>query len=128
MKKLICFLSLIPLEIFAQTTQFHYSYDAAGNRVIREHVQLKPNNPQGNIMNTVAYADEINGLQISLFPNPTQDEVMIEAKGGELFAEHVRIIDNRGAVLLHLQKQNLPLQLHFGSYAVGAYTISLQVG
>ena len=65
---------------------------------------------------------------MSLYPNPTQDEVIIEAKGGELFAEHVRIIDNRGAVLLHLQKQSMPLQLYFGKYPAGTYTVSLQVG
>jgi len=79
-------------------------------------------------MSTAAYEDAVAGLQVSLHPNSTQDEVIIEAKGGEIFAEHVRIIDNRGAVLLHLQKQNLPLQLHFGTYPAGTYTISMQVG
>ncbi len=53
---------------------------------------------------------------------------MIDAKGGELFAEYVRVIDSRGAVLLHLQKQNLSLQLHFGTYPAGIYSISMQVG
>jgi hypothetical protein len=79
-------------------------------------------------MSTAAYEDAVAGLQVSLYPNPTQDEVMIEAKGGEILAEHVRIIDSRGAVLLHLQKQNLPMQLHFGAYPAGTYTISMQVG
>jgi hypothetical protein len=128
MKCLVFTLIYIPLGIFAQISEFHYSYDAAGNRVVREIPSPKPNNPQGSTMNTVAYEDEINGLQISLYPNPTQDEVIIEAKGGEIFAEHVRIIDSRGAVLLHLQKQNLPLQLHFGTYPAGIYSISMQVG
>lgn len=128
MKKTLTFLIFIPLGIFAQTSEFHYTYDDSGNRIVRAHVELKPNQPQGEHTSAIAYEDAIAGLQVSLYPNPTQDEVIIEAKGGELFAEHVRIIDNRGALLLHLQKQNMPLHLYFGKYPRGTYTVNIQVG
>ena len=54
----------------AQSSEFHYTYDAAGNRELRTHVQLKPNNPQGDNTNTATYEDAVAGLQVSLYPNP----------------------------------------------------------
>jgi hypothetical protein len=70
MRKFTLLLLFIPLGIFAQTSEFHYTYDAAGNREQRTHVQLKPNNPQGDNTNTATYEDAVAGLQVSLYPNP----------------------------------------------------------
>ena len=52
-EKLFVIISLLfANQSFAQTSIFHYGYDAAGNRELRAHVQHNPNNPLGENMNT----------------------------------------------------------------------------
>lgn len=126
MKKLILLLLLFPLWSNAQTYQ--YSYDANGNRTIRAHVQLKRGNTADTAQTTNPYTDQLAELELRLYPNPTQDQLHIDANGAALEVTHLRVFDNRGTLVFQKETAHLPLQLDFSQYAAGMYTVALQVG
>ena len=80
MKKItICFL-LFQSSVFSQLYVPSYSYDAAGNRVLRQMLLLggRAENPSGSKMAQQTVSEEFNGVVISAFPNPSKGEITIE--------------------------------------------------
>ena len=81
MKNLILiFLLTNTINLYSQTPAPTYSYDAAGNRVLRQMLILvgRAENPSGSNMTQQTVNEEFNGLVISAYPNPSKGEITIE--------------------------------------------------
>tara|TARA_R110002050_G_scaffold300435_1_gene469784 strand:+ start:2362 stop:2823 length:462 start_codon:yes stop_codon:yes gene_type:complete len=136
----ILFLSLGCLSLFAQST-YLYGYDNAGNRIQREMIPLRLSNPNaGNMPSTDAEASdrqatELQGLNdqldnkvsISLFPNPTANEVNLEFNKENHLTEEVRIINSRGKLLYQDQFVSGNFALPFNNLVAGSYFIWLKI-
>ncbi len=78
--KLLIFFIIFSFTCYSQTTVPTYSYDQAGNRVLRQMLLLggRAENPSGSKMAKQTVSEEFNGVVISAFPNPSKGEITIE--------------------------------------------------
>ncbi len=124
MKKLVLMLLLIPFLGKAQT--YNYAYDATGNRVARAHVQLKKGSSAADTPATEPFTDQFAALELRLYPNPTQDQLHIDANGDALELNGVLVFDSNGNLVMEHKATALPLQIDFSQHPTGLYTVVLQ--
>ncbi len=125
-------LSIICINSNAQQAYIQFTYDAAGNRVVRQYFpaikinDAREKNPE---------ADKIAAnYGIHVYPNPLMDGnsvtlVISSIKENEGEDAQVYVLDNTGK-LLFTQKQSTvsPTQLDLSSYAAGIYYIKVAIG
>jgi len=124
----------LPILTHAQSPQFQYGYDAAGNRTERNMIVLHVGQPGGN--QAARSGDEQwpeeqaqAGLQrddLRLYPNPTEGQVHLEFAEAEVPIKQVRIVDQSGRLLYRAENLRGQQIFDFSGYSHGLYFIILQ--
>lgn len=84
MKQLILVLVLGGLFSLSNTTkaQVSYSYDEAGNRILRHVIVMRaPQNEKKAVVDSTAQKESLGEQEIIIYPNPTRGILKIELKG-----------------------------------------------
>ena len=131
-------LSLTGLCLFittglAQSTQFDYTYDQAGNRTQRNMVVLKVAEPDTEAEEQQQTSNDTSGAEplqlgegsISFFPNPTRGLVQVEFTKGNVRINRLRITDQSGRVMWDKKDLVGPQELNFSEFSSGLYFISV---
>ena len=106
----------------------HFDYDASGNRVLREIINMgsnkKGNDTQGENNNTDPSATYLLGHKITIYPNPTKSILLIEVDDLENETGNIQITNAKGIVVLStdLTSQN---QLNITNYSSGIYILRI---
>ena len=116
-------------SLFSQTTVPTYSYDAAGNRVLRQMLLLggRAENPSGSKMAQQTVSEEFNGVVISAFPNPSKGEITIEFPK-ELLENGLvefQLLGSDGSVLKTGTFSETRNPLDISAFSNGSYTLLL---
>ena len=131
-------------QLFSQTTEIKYTYDAAGNRVTRRVVYLQEQR-KADKKNAVAssateesYMAEANKeesflqhnlgeSQIKVFPNPTQGKIMLEITGSNKNAS-VSVFDMSGKMVFSKKQFGSSGQIDLSRQPNGVYVMKVLVG
>ena len=70
------FMFFLSVPLFSQTLS--YSYDAVGNRVLREIILLRQSDIKSKSRSEKPLEEELSGKTIKIYPNPTKGELKIE--------------------------------------------------
>lgn len=129
----ILFISISLSNVRAQTPIYGeailFSYDAMGNRQIREYhqneiINLKPNKNQNNNVDT-AYKIVDNTIIVKAYPNPVADELNIQNfnwdDNSKVFVE---LFDATGKLILQDHVIKPIFQVHFSGLASGSYFVN----
>jgi len=119
-------------QILSQST--HYTYDASGNRIMRQTIILQSSlaaaasDSTGSKLNN-RFAEKIDQIQINLFPNPTLGIVNINVTNApEHSVIEYEILDLSGNILQRNRAENNKFSADFSSLPTGTYFISLRTG
>ena len=116
-----------------------YGYDAAGNRILRKVVvipeqksitsyQEKGNELDTNIREENYYLDDLEGISLKIFPNPTHSRVRIEIQNVETKVDGTLSLYNVSGALLFTQRiQTLEAELDLSGYSKGTYFAVLRI-
>lgn len=113
-KRAIAFLGfwlLLPLAVFSQTTEVHFSYDSNGNRTSRTLTVRKmeeksmPADTSESQMFYGAISDALGQAMLSMFPNPAHDRLTVMLEGIEDEAT-ASLITATGIVIRHCRLVN----------------------
>ena len=130
MKILITTLFLVAglISLCAQTTVY-YGYDAAGNRTSRT-INLPPKTPDNTATElSIVHKDQLNGLEYSIYPNPTQGELKIEIKNWTSEANlRLSVHDLSGKLLLQQNILSEATILDLEEYSHGTYLLIIYSG
>lgn len=118
------FLIFSSFKIVAQSSyHIEYTYDLAGNRIIREIVI-----PREKIDSTL-YHDLLAGHAVSIYPNPTDGLLIIEIKDIEPdFIGTVAIFDNTGKLVEEKRDIKSSMSFNMEKQAAGIYFLRFRSG
>ncbi len=109
--------SSVPLEI---------TYDAAGNRTVRKVLQLSFATGVNNNSDTSYYVDQLQTMQLKVYPNPTKGEISVKINGLEDRTErNIRIFDFQGRILYEKSSTEQHLDIDLSAYPTGNYIIEI---
>ena len=119
--------------IHAQSTQFDYTYDQAGNRTQRNMVVLKVGEPDTEAEERQQTSNDTSGAEplqlaegsISVFPNPTRGLVQVEFTKENASLNRLRITDQTGRVMWDKKDLVGPQELNFSEFSSGLYFITV---
>ena len=126
MKTLVTIAMVLAFPFLCKAQTYNYDYDANGNRVARAHVQLKKGSHIADTQVVDPFTDQLAELVLRLYPNPTQDQLHIDANGEMLELKQVLVYDNRGNLVVEQTATALPLVIDFSQHPTGMYTVVLQ--
>jgi len=121
------------LFIRANAQHINYTYDANGNRILRQYSPTR-------LINTTTPDPEADKTAaqygIGVYPNPLMDgnnvTVVVKSlqdKTEEISAAAVYVMDNTGKVLFSQQQNTAsPVQLDLSNYSAGIYHIKVVIG
>ncbi len=117
--QVICFF-LFVAPVFSQTYEIHYGYDNAGNRIIRQKVQVVKIKKQERLI--------VDSLPVcKVYPNPASEYINIEIENYfEEFAL-LEVVNSSGQVVLTDQVRNSYLQVSVSEFRPGVYFIRLEL-
>ena len=127
---LLLLLALLPLGVLsAQTPVYEYSYDAAGNRVLRA---ILPLHKGGDAPAVSRGSDPEEGLSlvgaaVRVFPNPTRGTVRVESADTVSIAGY-RLHDARGLLLEQGRVGSCTVTLDLSGRADGVYLLDVWLG
>lgn len=146
---LLLFMNVI---LFAQPA-FKFSYDASGNRIKRELIDLselpeephEPGEPEVRMADPLedpdafasredqsregSYESQIGGQIISVFPNPTLDKVTLEIGTLEEGATgRWRVVSVEGKLIAQSDQLLEAIEIDLSNQADGRYILHLQIG
>lgn len=129
MKTILLFLSIAFTGLImlpAQTTVY-FQYDDAGNRIQRT-ITMPAKNAGGMTQPEIA-KDSFNELDYSIYPNPTDGELVIEFKNRkvELNIKYT-VHDLSGKMLLEQTNNSTFTIINLGRYANGIYLLRIYYG
>ena len=108
-----------------------YSYDAAGNRILRNvypSCRLEDNDEANNSSgpDSLNFANK-QGFEVNLFPNPTNGQMQAEATAGFMELENKTVyIQTMKGELLHKQEiKESSFTLDFTTYSPGYYIVRI---
>lgn len=114
---------------YAQTGRVDYTYDQAGNRTGRLIVyqsQAKRYNPPTD---SVVVKDQLAGLDLKFYPNPTKGMLRVDINGSEADSElNMVIYDAQGRMILNSKANEGSNVLNLTRYAFGWYILQIQAG
>jgi len=113
---------------------FSYTYDYAGNRTIRDIVELKKTNPVDTNQTNGLVQDSVqksivkfgNTTTVSVFPNPTPGIAQIEV-GGELpeSVSTIQVFDLTGKSILSTTFNESITNIDLSAYPNGKYILKI---
>ncbi|MFS4446117.1 T9SS type A sorting domain-containing protein [Maribacter sp. 2307UL18-2] len=132
----LCFCSLAAQDEY----RIQFSYDAAGNQVLRDRVCINCNSGKSEIDSTaVAALDEkleelgldeenLSSSSITAYPNPVTNVLQVEWLGNENIVKSVLLFSGIGR---KLQSKNISpkatsMGLNFSGYPPGSYFVIVQ--
>ena len=133
-------IAVILLSIFsiqANAQHVTYSYDANGNRILRQYSPMRVMN---NTTTTDPEADKVAAQYgIGVYPNPLMDGSSVtlaiaRTKTAEQTLDNVEeatvyVLDNTGKVLFSQQQStSSPSQIDLSGYSAGIYHIKVAIG
>jgi hypothetical protein len=115
---------------YAQSSRVDYTYDQAGNRtarlIIYEASLIKKYNQPTD---SVVIKDQLAGLELKFYPNPTKGMLRVEINGSEADSElNMVIYDAQGRILLNSKANEGTNTLDLTRYAAGWYVLRVQAG
>lgn len=131
MKKKVTLLILLATACisFAQTPlPIEISYDAAGNRITRKVLQISTMSKGGNYSDSTYYLDQMQSIQMKVYPNPTQGKVyIIMSEVEEDSLKEIRLYDNQGKLVYKSDGYGNTIEIDISSYPTGYYMVELYV-
>lgn len=127
MKKRFAILSMLAFHcvIFAQNVKF--TYDNAGNRIMREIV-LNTKSLQQEEPTKMYYSDMISERNIRIYPNPTKGRLKVEITGYEDSDQCIlRVFNLSGHTILSTQATSSWTELDIGSQINGIYILHISL-
>lgn len=130
-KYLLLLLVLASVQTYGQN-HFHYTYDAAGNRIKKEIVL-----PSARMAQATPYAekevftiltDKIGEFGIKIYPNPTSGRVTVEV--ADLSKGHpssAYLFNLQGMLLQRVDINRKKCDINLSSYPAGNYILKLKV-
>ncbi len=122
----------LPTLVWAQDA-VQYGYDAAGNRISREVVQLRTGGAAGSAVQTNSQTalDSVWGVQqaleeslrIELYPNPTQGRVHLFLSDAQTQIEELRLLNQQGKQLYREKNLTGEQVLDLQAQAAGTYFV-----
>ena len=112
---------------------FSYTYDYAGNRLIRDIVELKKTNPVDTSQTNSLVQDSVQksivkfgNATVSVFPNPTPGIAQIEV-GGELpeSVSTIQVFDLTGKSILSTTFNERSTNIDLSAYPNGKYILKI---
>ena len=140
--KLVLLMALMATSL-AYSQDILYTYDASGNRMVREVIQLRVAPPQDssdmgsdNIENQSVF-DGVNsvnstladGREVNIYPNPTDGELLIEIskiKEGE--TGELLILSIEGKIIEQKTELDKSMLVDLSAQASGKYILKLRLG
>lgn len=130
MKNIIYVILLqIPIFSFAQSA-IEYTYDNAGNRIQKKiQVNLLPPSEGEAFARNINLGANLNDLDIemSVFPNPTQDELQVVFQQPLENAE-IKLFNLSGKLLLSTPISATNMSISINAYPAGEYVLIIQDG
>ena len=112
---------------FAQTPlPIEISYDAAGNRITRKVLQISMMSKGGNCSDSSYYLDQMQSVQMRIYPNPTQGKVYIEmSEVEEDSPNRICLYDNQGKLVYKSDGFGNTIEIDISTYPTGYYMVEL---
>ena len=140
MKKIIIFLLLaIPLICMAQPAlSREYSYDAAGNRIVRKMVVLPAapllappdtlHTADHSLQTADYFAEKISQVEIKIYPNPTTEKITLEIANMEnLKTGRFTLYSLTGQLLQAQSVYSAATTVSLAGFSKGAYILKLHI-
>ncbi len=115
-------------------TTFEYVYDNAGNRVVRRIIYLKSttindkkeseDTDNSDVSKKDGGFDKMGDIELSLYPNPTSDKVIVDIKGFNNSNGKIYVYDMKGNILFN-QPLNSGSSIDFSSLPQGIYIVKI---
>ena len=122
-------MSFIPVLMFCQKGYgLEYIYDKAGNRKSRIIVPLPTKPLKSSIIDNPPVEHNIGPLEVKIFPNPTQGNLLVEIQNGDAENEYyLYLYDSSGKLLIEkVQQGDGGKQLNLSSFSSGIYILLLK--
>lgn len=97
-----------------------YSYDAAGNRTIRQRVNYAMDN--ASMQDSSLFSAPLVAMA---YPNPTEGDLSIEFNGGQETERLVHVYDSQGKMCLEERTSDVLIQLNLRNLSSGIYLIEV---
>ena len=126
---LIALVSAWPICHAQQTQTVTFAYDLNGNRITREILfgkQERNGETSEEFLPTAT--DFFETMEVSLFPNPTNDKFFVELKGDTNEKAEATLTHISGAVLEKRILTNSLESFDLSDHAVGVYLLRIEVG
>lgn len=127
---LLSFLSVISVPGIADE-KITYSYDAAGNRILRKYevVLSNPNPVKKYEEEPAPVSEEMGERKITVYPNPTKGALAVEVIGGDEKDEmRITLYSVQGTVLQNRIIAMGTTPVDMSAYASGNYILRIQAG
>ena len=127
------------IELSAQTTHHQYTYDANGNRVVRQTVLLSPKVAGPNQITdlpsglTPEQAEQgitlaAEGLTLNAFPNPATEAIQVTVEAtAEVTVTEARLYTNNGSIATTLKQPGNTFSVPLEGLASGNYILWLKL-
>jgi hypothetical protein len=124
----VLFFSMMHLASSAQTPHTDFTYDAAGNRILRQWFAQKgiASTPEEN--KEAEKIAEQNGIVV--YPNPVQDDninISIASLKSDVQST-IEVLDNSGKVLVQQKVTAALTSINISAYSAGIYYIRVMAG
>lgn len=131
MKRIIIAMALLAiagLSVAQNPLPIEISYDAAGNRIMRKVLQISMMSKGGNHTDSTYYIDQMQSVQMVVYPNPTQGKIYVELpKMEESVPNMFRLYDNQGKLIYESVVLGNTLEIDISLYPTGCYMVELYV-
>jgi len=117
------------LNVHSQSHGFEYTYDDAGNRVIRMYIILKSNpvNTEINAEDTASITDRSINQEYTIHPNPTRSTIQIDIPGTEEIVKQITIYSIQGAQICSSQQSDSAITIDLSNQPNGVYILVCQM-
>ena len=114
-----------------------FSYDASGNRVLRENVIFVSSNiksssvgkPEAASAEKQIYKDVVGEMKVAIYPNPTRGMLRVDISGVEIpFGAKLFIHNFSGAVIQQLNGLSESNMVDISSQPAGIYIMKISLG
>ncbi len=124
--KMLIFVSMLFFNIVGFSQTIKYSYDAAGNRVLREIILSRQKSVESVKESEKPIEEKLSDKIIKIYPNPTKGELKIEVTNwDEKCTGNIYIYSSNGALIRQYSLDN-PLHIvDISDEPVGFYILKI---
>jgi hypothetical protein len=119
------------LPALAQTKVFEYEYDASGNRIQREFIQLKSATAPGGAglsEQQEILEDALDGHGIKIYPNPTKGKIKVSIAGLEKELARVLVFSPQGRLIADKKFTGPENTVDLSAQPAGMYLMKIVIG